>query len=93
MHQCVSDPGSPACAGRKREMDDTSKRIGTLLWKLNAGEVTPGVMQKLLQLCAALDAHDLNTTNHLQAELTTSHWDECGTWLTALKRLLKARGG
>jgi protein transport protein SEC31 len=24
-------------------------------------------------------------------ELTTSDWDECGTWLTALKRLIKVR--
>jgi hypothetical protein len=23
--------------------------------------------------------------------LTTSDWDECSTWLTALKRLIKAR--
>lgn len=26
-----------------------------------------------------------------QVELTTSDWDECGTWLTALKRLIKVR--
>jgi hypothetical protein len=27
----------------------------------------------------------------LQVELTASDWDECGTWLTALKRLIKIR--
>jgi protein transport protein SEC31 len=73
-------------------MDDTSKRIGTLFWKLNGGEVTPAALQKLQQLCRALDANDLGGASHMQAELTTAHWDECGGWLTALKRLMKARG-
>jgi protein transport protein SEC31 len=27
----------------------------------------------------------------LQVELTASDWDECGAWLTALKRLIKIR--
>lgn len=27
----------------------------------------------------------------LQVELTASDWDECGMWLTALKRLIKIR--
>ena len=27
----------------------------------------------------------------LQVSLTTSDWDECSSWLTALKRLIKAR--
>ena len=27
----------------------------------------------------------------LQVSLTTSDWDECSHWLTALKRLIKAR--
>lgn len=26
-----------------------------------------------------------------QVELTASDWDECGMWLTALKRLIKIR--
>ena len=27
----------------------------------------------------------------MQVSLTTSDWDECSAWLTALKRLIKAR--
>jgi protein transport protein SEC31 len=26
-----------------------------------------------------------------QVELTASDWDECGVWLTAVKRLIKIR--
>lgn len=27
----------------------------------------------------------------MQVSLTTSDWDECAAWLTALKRLIKGR--
>lgn len=27
----------------------------------------------------------------VQANLTTTDWDECATWLTAIKRLVKLR--
>ena len=30
-------------------------------------------------------------TLFVQVSLTTSDWDECSSWLTALKRLIKAR--
>eukprot|EP00898_Chlorokybus_atmophyticus_P008870 jgi/Chlat1/8985/Chrsp94S08270 len=85
------------CAGaaanhpaKRREMDDNSKRIATLLFKLNIGDVSPGVVDKLLQLCKALDAGDFASANHLQVALTMTDWDECGVWLSALKRLLKS---
>lgn len=33
----------------------------------------------------------LHTILFVQVSLTTSDWDECSSWLTALKRLIKAR--
>jgi hypothetical protein len=54
------------CAAKKREMDDNSRRIGTLFWKLNEGQVVPHVLQKLLQLCAALDAGNWPAAAHIQ---------------------------
>jgi hypothetical protein len=47
-------------------MDDNSRKVGQLLWKLNAGDVSPGVLPKLLQLCAAINAADWHTANHIQ---------------------------
>ncbi|KAL0027638.1 hypothetical protein WJX79_004520 [Trebouxia sp. C0005] len=76
---------------KKREMDDNSKKMGQLFWKLNAGDVSDGVVQKLMQLKQALDQGDLNKASSVQVSLTTSDWDECSSWLTALKRLIKAR--
>jgi protein transport protein SEC31 len=42
-------------------------------------------------LCAALDSGDYGTATQIQVGLTTSDWDECSQWLTALKRLVKTR--
>ncbi|KAL3153542.1 hypothetical protein ABBQ38_011870 [Trebouxia sp. C0009 RCD-2024] len=91
LHQtCASAPQLQA-PNKKREMDDNSKKMGQLFWKLNAGDVSEGVVQKLLQLKQALDQGDFNKASSIQISLTTSDWDECSTWLTALKRLIKAR--
>ena len=51
---------------KKREVDDSAKKLGQLLWRLNAGEVSSGVLPKLLALCAALEAMDWHTANHVQ---------------------------
>eukprot|EP00878_Enallax_costatus_P022761 GHUV01024169.1.p2 GENE.GHUV01024169.1~~GHUV01024169.1.p2 ORF type:complete len:134 (+),score=59.66 GHUV01024169.1:55-402(+) len=76
---------------KKREMEDNSRRIGALFWKLNESQVSAKVVQKLLQMCAALDAGNWPAAQHIQIELTASDWDECSVWLTALKRLIKIR--
>ena len=39
-------------------MDDSSKRLGLLLWRLNAGEVSPSVIAKLKNLASALAVAD-----------------------------------
>ena len=76
---------------RKRELDDASKKLGSLVWKMNEGSVSDSVTSKLLQLAASLDAFDYPGAAHVQVQLTTSDWDECASWLTALKRLIKIR--
>jgi protein transport protein SEC31 len=76
---------------RRKEVDDSSKRLAGLLWKLNQADVSASVCGKLLQLCAALDGGDVAAATQVQVVLTTSDWDEGSSWLTALKRLLKMR--
>ncbi|KXZ53102.1 hypothetical protein GPECTOR_8g92 [Gonium pectorale] len=85
---CLPLANNPA---KKREMDDNTKKIGQLFWKLNAGEVSASVIPKLQQLCAAIDAGDWHTANHIQVQMTTTDWDECGFWLSAVKRMIKLR--
>lgn len=78
-------------AAKKRELDDSSKKLGALFWRLNRRDVSPSVLAKLLQLCSALDKGDLTTAGHVQVQLTSADWDEASSWLPALKRLVKAR--
>ncbi|CAI5999867.1 unnamed protein product, partial [Closterium sp. NIES-64] len=78
-------------AGKKREMDANSKKLGLLLQRLNQRDVSPSVAGKLGPLCAALDAGDYATALHIQVDLTTKDWEECGVWLTALKSVIKTR--
>mmetsp|Transcript_32134 Transcript_32134/g.91150 ORF Transcript_32134/g.91150 Transcript_32134/m.91150 type:complete len:1157 (-) Transcript_32134:57-3527(-) len=86
LFQHCSSVAPPA---KKREMEDNSKRLGVLFFHLNAGDVSPSVSGKLQSLCQALDAGDLATASHIQVQMTTTDWDECSQWLTALKRLIK----
>ena len=80
-----------ANVAKRRELDDASRKLGGLVWRMNQGQVSGGVASKLQALCAALDAGEYVAAGHVQVQLTTSHWDECASWLTALKRLIKMR--
>jgi len=81
--------GNPA---KKRELDDSSKRLGALLWRLNKRDVSQSVLSKLQALCGALDRGDYATVNALIVQLTSADWEECSQWVPALKRLVKAGG-
>ncbi|KAK3238801.1 hypothetical protein CYMTET_51221 [Cymbomonas tetramitiformis] len=85
--------GMLQAGSKKCESDDNSKRLGTLFFKLNLGDISDSVSAKLLQLCAAVDRQDYATATQLQVGLTISDWDQCCQWLTALKRLIKTRQG
>ena len=74
---------------RRKELEDCSKRLGLLLWRLNAKLVSQPVEDKLSKLCEAASRGDWPNANSLHVEMTTQHWDECSGFLTALKRLLK----
>nr|CAD1833504.1 unnamed protein product [Ananas comosus var. bracteatus] len=83
--------GPQANPAKKREIEDNSRKIGSLFAKLNSGDISPNAASKLIQLCSALDAGDFAAAMHLQVLLTTSDWDECNFWLAALKRMIKTR--
>ena len=76
---------------RKKELEDCSKRLGQLCWRLNEKQVSAAVEEKLVKLCDAASRGDWATANSVHVEMTTQHWDECSGFLTALKRLLKTR--
>ncbi|KAL8171502.1 hypothetical protein V2J09_023306 [Rumex salicifolius] len=89
FHETVAQfGGAPA---RKKEMEDNSRRIGSLFDNLNKGQISNNVAQKLLHLCDCLDKGDYNGALQCQVQLTTSDWDECQYWLAALKRMIRMK--
>jgi len=86
---CTAAAGGSAL--KKRELEDSSKRLGALLWRLNRRDVSPSVLAKLQQLCAALERGDVAAGLAVHVALTGADWDEASSWLPALKRLLKTR--
>ncbi|XP_057976811.1 protein transport protein SEC31 homolog B [Malania oleifera] len=83
--------GSRANPAKKREIEDNSRRIGALFAKLNSGDISKNALEKLVQLCQALDNGDFGTALQIQVLLTTSEWEECSFWLATLKRMIKTR--
>ncbi|XP_010523659.1 PREDICTED: protein transport protein SEC31 homolog B-like isoform X2 [Tarenaya hassleriana] len=83
--------GTRANPVKKREIEDNSRKLGALFVKLNSGDISKNVADKLAQLCQALDKHDFSGALQIQVLLTTSEWDECNFWLATLKRMIKTR--
>lgn len=50
--------GSRAIPAKKREIEDNSRKIGSLFSKLNGRDISPNAAAKLCQLCQALDSRD-----------------------------------
>ncbi|XP_042462555.1 protein transport protein SEC31 homolog B-like [Zingiber officinale] len=83
--------GANAHPSKKREIEDNSRKMGSLFVKLNSRDISPNAAAKLIRLCLALDSGDFAGALHIQVILTTSDWDECNFWLAALKRMIKMR--
>ncbi|MCO5588868.1 hypothetical protein L7F22_042828 [Adiantum nelumboides] len=83
--------GARATHTKKREIEDNSKKLGGLFERLNKADISPNARVKLVQICQSIDTGDYVTASQLQVSLTTSDWDECGSWLGPLKRMIKLR--
>ncbi|KAI5061484.1 hypothetical protein GOP47_0023989 [Adiantum capillus-veneris] len=83
--------GARATHTKKREIEDNSKKLGGLFERLNKADISPNARAKLAQICQSIDTGDYATASQLQVSLTTSDWDECGSWLGPLKRMIKLR--
>ncbi|CAJ2636276.1 unnamed protein product [Trifolium pratense] len=60
--------GPRANVPKKREIEDNSKKLGGLFAKLNSGDISKNVSDKLLQLCQAIDIGDF--MNSLQIQIS-----------------------
>lgn len=58
--------GARANPAKKKEIEDNSKKIGALFVKLNSGDISKNAVDKLAQLCQALDNHDFGAALQIQ---------------------------
>ncbi len=54
VHTFITNAGTHP--GKKREADDNSKKVGVLFWRINAGELSPEVLDKLRALVSAIQS-------------------------------------
>ena len=99
---CAAASAAAATApGKRREAEDNERRLGALLWKVannnndaNGGTpplVSSRVAEGVSRLGAAVEQGDWDAAASVQHALAASDWDECAQWLTAVKRLVRAR--
>ncbi|KAF7729239.1 protein transport protein S31 [Apophysomyces ossiformis] len=78
-----------APAGQKKMYDDTERRLGSLFDQLNNSEVSEGVITSMLSLVQALQNRDYDAAQRIQVDLVTTRYDECGSWLVGVKRVIE----
>ena len=61
--------GARANPGKKREIEDNSRKMGALFNKLNSGDISKNAADKLGQLCQALDTGDYGRALQIQVYL------------------------
>ncbi|GLJ29888.1 hypothetical protein SUGI_0590840 [Cryptomeria japonica] len=64
--------GSRANPAKRREIDDNSRKIGSLFAKLNSGDISSNAATKLVQLCQALDSGNYSAALQIQVDSSSS---------------------
>ncbi|RIB13203.1 hypothetical protein C2G38_2003608 [Gigaspora rosea] len=73
---------------QKKMLDDTEKRLNLLFDALNNEEVSPGVIELLLNLIRDLESRNFPNAINIQVQLMTTKMEECGKWIVGIKQLI-----
>ncbi|KAF7727576.1 protein transport protein S31 [Apophysomyces ossiformis] len=78
-----------APAGQQKKMlDDAERRIGVLFDQLNNGDISGDVAKLMLSITNALEHKDYDTAQRIQVDMVTTRYEECGSWLMGVKRVI-----
>jgi len=77
-------------ANQKRLVDDLERRINPLFDALNCETLSRPVVDQLVVLTRAMDAHDRPAALAIHVELLTrgSQTDDIGLWMSGIKQLI-----
>jgi len=75
---------------QKRIVDDLERRIGSLFDSLNCETLSDSVVDQLLVLVKAMDAHDRPAALAIHVELLTreSRTENIALWMSGIKQLI-----
>eukprot|EP00833_Pecoramyces_ruminatium_P004354 jgi/Orpsp1_1/1178386/evm.model.c7180000065070.1 len=77
------------CGGNQRILDDAKKKFNTFYDQLNNDDIADkAALNRLVDLCKALDINDLMTAQSINMELMTTKFEVIGHVLQCIKRLL-----
>jgi hypothetical protein len=70
-------------------IDDTEKRMDELFDKLASNQISSSILAKLIHLCNALKANDVQSATRMSLDLMTTSFEKEGKWVLGLKRLVE----
>lgn len=75
---------------QRRMADDLERRINSLFDALNCETLSKPVVDQLLVLARAMEAHDRDAALSIHVDLLTrgSQTDDIGLWMSAIKQLI-----
>jgi len=75
---------------QRRLVDDLDRRINPLFDALNCETLSKSVVDQLLVLTSAMEAHDRDAALAIHVDLLTkgSQTDDIGLWMSGLKQLI-----
>jgi protein transport protein SEC31 len=69
-------------------LEDCEKRLSVLFDKLNNKEISDVVTNKLLDLSRLIESKDYRSAGDMHVSMMTSHFEEVGSWMIGLKRIV-----
>ncbi|KAK3304246.1 uncharacterized protein B0T15DRAFT_535897 [Chaetomium strumarium] len=89
LSQDMQRVASKAPATFAPQVKDTQKRLGLLFDHLNNGDlVKPDTIEQLNNIAEAIAGRNYDVASRIQMEIFTHKTEECGQWMTGLKRLI-----
>ncbi|KAI8847667.1 hypothetical protein BC829DRAFT_444455 [Chytridium lagenaria] len=85
MQHCKATLNNPQ---RRRELEDTERKVANLVDQLNNSEIADDIIAKLFELVKATQGGDFTQAHRLQVELMTTRYNATSAWILGIKRLI-----
>ncbi|CAO3583121.1 unnamed protein product [Absidia cylindrospora] len=91
LSKVTPQPRNQMESGQKKYWEDTDKRLDNLFQQLNNHDVSDSVARSLIGLVQAFNDGQYEQALNIQMHLVTTKYEECSSWLLAVKRIIEYR--